>query len=122
QCTILLLNISTDEMSTLDEIESIDEVAIRSEKSLESFYNNKSKNISPELEFWGHSSNLQVWYEEDYNTNIIHSNLAFPLLKRLTEVGDPKAEKVFNEEIGKRLSSKTESTIKFLLEEDIIHF
>ena len=63
-----------------------------------------------------------MWYEEDYNTNIIHSNLAFPLLKKLTEVGDSNAKKVFKEEIARKLSSKTESTIKFLLEEEYYKF
>ena len=50
-CKILLLNIPRDEVTFMDEIKSIDEVAKRSEKSLESFYNNKHKRISPELEF-----------------------------------------------------------------------
>jgi hypothetical protein len=58
--------------------------------------------ITPEEEFWGHCSNLQAWAEYGYDTRLLHSNLSFPLLKRLTEVGDPKARRVFKEEIVKR--------------------
>ncbi len=110
QCAFLLLNINVDEMTSLDEIESIDDAAERLDKSLEG-YNYK---IPPEVEFWGHCSNLQVWYEHDYDTRLIHSNLAFPLLKKLTEAGDPLAKRVFKEEIIKRYRNGTEATREFL--------
>ncbi|MFW9969881.1 MAG: leucine-rich repeat domain-containing protein, partial [Candidatus Odinarchaeota archaeon] len=116
QCKLLLLDISLDEAYSLDTIESIDEAAERLDKSLDPYYRPRIKKITPEEEFWGHCSNLQVWYEENYNTNIIHSNLAFPLLKKLSEIGDSLAKKVFKEEIAKRLSSRNLNTVKFLLE------
>ena len=83
QCKYLLMNISSENIQDYDEISSIDEAADVLDRSLES---SSIERISPEVEFWGHCSNLQAWYENDYNTCILHRNLAFPLLKRLTEV------------------------------------
>ena len=78
--------------------------------------------IPPETEFWGHCSNLQVWFENNYDTRLLHSNLAFPLLKRLTEVGDNQAKNVFNEEIVKRLRSGVFNTFLFLFETEYISY
>lgn len=61
--------------------------------------------ITPEEEFWGHCSNLQAWVENNYDTRLLHSNIAFPLLKKLTEAGDPNTNKVFKEEIARRFES-----------------
>jgi len=61
--------------------------------------------LDSESEFWGHCSNLQVWAENDYNASLIHSNLAFPLLKELVLLNDLKAKKVFKEEIAKKIAS-----------------
>ncbi|MHA1326027.1 MAG: hypothetical protein ACTSRH_01790 [Promethearchaeota archaeon] len=58
--------------------------------------------LSPEEEFKGHCSNLQVWAEYDYDPRLLHSNLSFPLLKKLAEIGDPKAKKVLSKEIKER--------------------
>ncbi|KKL99185.1 hypothetical protein LCGC14_1816930, partial [marine sediment metagenome] len=121
QCTILLLNISTDEMSTFDEIESIDEAAEKVGASIENSMD-LYKFIPPETEFWGHCSNLQVWYEHDYDTRLIHSNLAFPLLRKLTEAGDPLAKVVFKTEIVKRYKNGTDATRDFLEIERFLHY
>lgn len=59
-------------------------------------------------------SNLQVWVECEYDTRLLHRNIAFPLLEKLTEAGDPLAKKRFKEEIAKRYSSKNPTVIKFL--------
>ena len=113
QCKFLLLEIPVKEMTSLDEIESIDEVADRLDNSLEL----QNIEIPPEVEFWGHCSNLQVWYEHEYDTRLLKNNLAFPLLKKLTEAGDLIAKKVFKEEIAKRLSSGEQNTFDFLIQE-----
>ena len=78
--------------------------------------------LSLEDEFWGHCSNIQVWAENDYDTRLIHYNLAFPLLKKLTEAGDPQAKKVFREEIVKRYKSGFPSVIKYLEEEGYLKY
>jgi len=121
QCKYLLLTIKVDEMQSLEEIESIDEASERLDTSQE-YPDLKKAEIPPETEFWGHCSNLQVWYENDYDTRLLHSNLAFPLLKRLTEVGDPRAQKVFKEEIAKRFTSCFPSVMVFLLGQKYLDF
>ncbi len=120
QCRYLLINIPVNEVSTFDEIQSIDEAAERLDRTMErEVYN---INIPPETEFWGHCSNLQVWAENNYDTRILHRNLAFPLLRKLVEVGDPKAKQVFKEEICKRLESGTKTVIDFLSEEGYLTY
>ena len=116
QCKFLLLDIPVDKVSSFDEIDSIDEAAERLDKSQESI-EGYEPNIPPEVEFWGHCSNLQVWYENDYDTRLLHSNLAFPLLKQLTEAGDLLARQVFKQEIAKRLDSRFLPTLTFLKQE-----
>ena len=44
---------------------------------------------------------MQVWAEHNYYTRLLHRDITFPLLKKLTEGGDPLARKVFKEEIAK---------------------
>lgn len=116
QCKFLLLNIPIDKLSTLDELESIDEAAEKLDHSLEPRRDVKESmyKIPPEVEFWGHCSNLQVWYEYEYNTKLLHSNLAFHLLGKLAKVGDPQAKKVFKEEIADRYNNGVESVRKYL--------
>lgn len=121
QCKYLLLNIPVAKISSLDEIDSIDEATSKLDHSQEGNLFSRRR-ILAEVEFWGHCSNLQVWAEYDYDTRILHSNLAFPLLKKLTEVGDPQAKKVFREEIAKRLSSGFPPVIEFLTEEGYVKY
>ncbi|MHA1106728.1 MAG: leucine-rich repeat domain-containing protein [Promethearchaeota archaeon] len=120
QCKFLLLNIPITQMSSFDEIESIDEVADLVDGVLEE--ETRKIEIPPEVEFWGHSSNLQVWYEHDYDTRLIHSNLAFPLLQKLSEVGDPLAKEKFQEEVRKRYEKGTEKTREFIRKAGIIDY
>ena len=116
QCKYLMLNIPIGDNEKFDAIESIDEAADilgwthDGQEGIE-------YNIDSKTEFWGHCSNLQAWYEHDYDTRLLHSNLAFPLLKRLTTAGDSLAKRVFREEIAKRLASGCSNVITFLLEE-----
>jgi len=119
QCKYLLLN---------NKIKNIEQVKIKPERlnvdaqaenldhSLELDDDNVIE-IPPEAEFWAHSSNLQVWYENNYNTEVLHTNLAFPLLRKLTEAGDIMAKKVFKIEIIKRFSCKNLNVMAFLIKE-----
>lgn len=116
QCKYLLLNISKESLHNFDKIESIDEAAEILNHSMEG-EGVQGTEISPEAEFWGHCSNLQVWIENEYDTRLLHSNLAFPLLKKLAYAGDLTAKKVFKEEIALRLLSGYPSVITYLIEE-----
>jgi hypothetical protein len=112
QCKSLIFNIPIPEIKILDDIDSIDEV----EEKPESFFENgiNRTKIPSDVEFWGHCSNLQVWYEHGYDTRLLHSNLAFALLGKLAEVGDPLAKKVFKSELIYRYENGTDRTRKFI--------
>ena len=139
QCIRLVLHIPYVDVEKYDEIKSIDDAIDIYKKSL---YQNEivegpgarrvygfTHDISPEEEFRGHCSNIQAWAENDYNTCILHSNIAFPMLKKLTEVGDPRARRVFNEEIARRYEMGDEKFrfnlkeigyLKYLTEEELL--
>ncbi|MFX0070997.1 MAG: DNRLRE domain-containing protein [Candidatus Hermodarchaeota archaeon] len=130
QCIRLILNIPTEDAHLYDEVESIDEAAKLHNKYV--FQNrivrgrmaapvpNQRHNITPEQEFWGHCSNIQAWVEHDYDTRILMSNISFPLLRELTKVGDPKAKRVYKEEIALRLESGFPSVVQYLLTQGYI--
>ncbi len=123
QCKYLLLQIPQEHVNDLNRVDSIDEASEKLSHILEPYDDFESiAKIDPETEFWAHCSNLQAWYENEYDTRLLHSNLAFPLLKKLTEVGDPFARKVFKEEIALRLESGYPSVIFFLIAEKYIDF
>ena len=123
QCKYLLMNIPIQDIERYDEINSIDEAAEKLDKSLErGNLEAFTIDIPARVEFWGHCSNLQVWAEQDYDTYFIHSNLAFPLLKKLTEVGELKAKKKFKDEIGKRFEKGSDSVRQFLALEGYMDF
>ena len=119
QCKFLLLNIPIDKVSDFDEIESIDEAAERLNHDLE--YQNKIR-INPETEFWAHCSNLQVWVEYDYDSRLLHSNLAFPLLKAITDAGDSMAKEEFKREIKIRIESFNPATQQHLIENGYLNY
>ncbi|KKN37332.1 hypothetical protein LCGC14_0764480 [marine sediment metagenome] len=120
QCKFLLLNILVEEVNSFDDIESIDEAEERLDRSLGQNLN--VIEIPPKIEFWGHCSNLQVWFENNYNTQLIHRNLAFPLLHELSKVGDPIAEKIFIEEIARRFESGNSAVMNFLILEGYLKY
>jgi hypothetical protein len=113
QCKKLVVNIPTNNIDSVRGFATIDEVANATKDLLE---DSVSVKIPPTLEFWGHCSNIQTWFENEYDTSLLHSDLAFPLLRELNELGDPIANKVIKNEISKRLKSGKDSVILFLLE------
>ena len=119
QCKFLLFNIFGNTPEKYDIIESIDEAETVLDRRMES---RDRGGIDPYTEFWGHCSNLQAWYENDYNTCILHRNLAFPLLQALTKAGDPVAKKVFKEEIVTRFLSGFIPVMEFLLEQGFLNY
>ncbi len=113
QCKYLLLNIpigETEGAEKVEDIKSIDEAAETLDGREE-----QVKVIPSETEFWGHCSNLQAWAENNYDTRLLHRNLAFPLLKKLTKAKDPQAKKVFKEEIAIRLGEGNRNVMLFLI-------
>jgi len=111
QCKGVVLNRTLAELKDSSLNMSIDELADWAE-------NEGTRDlVPPETEFWVHCSNLSAWAENDYNSELLHSNLAFPLLRRLVEAGDETAKRVFKEEIIKRLESGYFPVITYLSEE-----
>ncbi|HEC39764.1 hypothetical protein LCGC14_0525780 [marine sediment metagenome] len=121
-CKYLLINIPLDEIDEFNEIDSIDEAAEILDHSMEDEDELDVVNLNPEELFWGHASNLQAWVESKYNTCLIHRNLAFPLLKKLTEVGDPVAKEVFKHEIAKRIDDGSINVVYYLIIEDYLKY
>lgn len=105
QCKSLMLSIPYENIKDYDEINSIDEALAKN--IIENHHGYYPTKISPEEEFWGHCSNLQAWYENKYDPRLLHSNLAFPLLKALTDAGDPLAKTILKEEIVRQLEDDT---------------
>ncbi len=120
QCKHLLLRL-THEKNNLNNIVSIDDAerVLRGSKEGNGVVKFR---ITPEQEFWGHSSNLQAWYEHHYDTVLLHSNLAFPLLRKLYEIGDRYARKAFKEEIAKRLAENYAPINEMFIEENYLSF
>ncbi len=119
QCKYLLLN--ETEIDSETNKESIERLTIDSQSknlnhSLELIDDNESE-ILPEVEFWAHSLNLQAWYDHSYNTHLLHSNLAFPLLRKLAQAGDKMAKRVFKSEIINRFRSGNLNVMVFLIKE-----
>ena len=121
QCKYLLLDIPVTNVRDYDEIESIDEAAEKLDHSMERGQL-RTYRLSPDIEFWGHCSNLQVWNENEYDSRILHSNLAFPLLRALVKEGDPLAKKVFKEEIAQRLASGYPSVVQHLVNQGYLEY
>ena len=132
QCIQLILNIQKEDIPLYDDINSIDEAA----KVYKNYiYQNRivqgpmavpvrdqSHDITQEQEFWGHCSNLQRWYEHNYDTRLLHSNLAFPLLGALVDAGDPDAKKVFKKEITKSFNSGYQNTLISLFKARVLDY
>ena len=121
QCKHVTFKKKVEELEDLSEFESIDELVdntLNEDIEIDREYyihpNERPREISLAEEFWVHCSNLQIWKENNYNSLLLHRNLAFPLLKRLTEVGDSVAKKMFQEEIVKRLESGYHPVIEYL--------
>jgi len=118
QCMYLLLNIPIDKIKDYDKINSIDEAASKLDRKMERNHNL----IPPETEFWGHCSNLQAWANNNYDTRILHRNLAFPLLKALADAGDPMAKSRFKEEIAIRYATGHPSVVSFLTQNGYLYY
>jgi len=121
QCMYLLLNIPVDKVRKYDDIDSIDEAAETLNRSMEGG-GRGVYHIDPEEEFMGHCSNMQAWAENDYDTRILHRNLAFPLLKRLSDVGDQLAKNRIKEEIALRYASGHETVMTFLADNGYLKY
>lgn len=119
-CARLLLNIPMERIQEADEIKSIDEAAEVYKQPL--WQNRVVDTITPEEEFKGHCSNIQAFFENGLNTDILASNIAFPLLKKLVDLGYEPAKRVFKEEIAKRFNEGTHNSRMFLYKQRYLNY
>jgi hypothetical protein len=121
-CKHIAIDMSLEQLQQLNYNEKVNSI----DKLIE-FYGstekqrNMDQKITPQEEFLVHCSNIQAWAEQEYDTKLLHSNISFPLLKRLTEAGDLKAKKVFKEEIVKRYNSGFEKVQHYLAREGYLN-
>ena len=112
-----MLNLEAEEIPEYDDFNSIDEVF--------EYYSRKNERnkfiLDPKQEFIGHCSNIEAWVENNFNVNILHTSLSFPLLIRLSYLGNSKAKIVLKEEIAERLLSKNRNTVLYFLEMDYLY-
>nr|MDO8085929.1 hypothetical protein [Candidatus Sigynarchaeum springense] len=71
--------------------------------------------LTPAEEVLAHASNLQAWAEHDYDTRLLHSNIAFPLLKELSKAGDEKATRVLTVNIDERINSGSPASLSAIM-------
>lgn len=113
-CKKVVLNIPKNLINTIN---TMDDFMDASEITKGDEYN-----IDPKTEFWVHSSNFQVWVENDYDTSLLEKNLAFPLLKKLSELGDQRAKRCFKEEIARRYLTGSFNTKQYLTGERYLNY
>ncbi|MBD3214815.1 MAG: hypothetical protein GF311_19545 [Candidatus Lokiarchaeota archaeon] len=131
-CYYIPINLDITGITPLDEVPAVNEYEgfLQFERDFAEKHNNvplsvfhENFNTVPKEDiFWAQCSTFQVWEENDYNSNLLPNSIAFPLLRKLAELGDEKALKVFEEEIIKRLESNHLPTIYYLLEGNYLEF
>ncbi len=65
--------------------------------------------------FKNQCSNFQRWAENDYNRRILNSFIAFPLLRRLFNLNDSTAIKVYKEEVAMKFLTGNYYYISYML-------
>jgi len=130
-CYHVPINFSVKKLTSLSEIQPFDEFqeVMKFEREIKEWratpatiFKTNFKKVPNEDLFWVQCSNLQVWAENNYNSNLLPNRIAFPILKKLVELGDLKAKEVFEMEIVKRLESNHLPTINYLLEEGYLSY
>jgi hypothetical protein len=114
RATVLTIPRESNDAETIDSIDEAIDVFSTTED------HGWGRSIHPMTEFWANCSNIQAWENNDYNTNIIHTNLGFPLLKKLSQLGDPIAKRNYREEIIRRLRSNYFNTVAYLILNDFL--
>ncbi|MFX0004665.1 MAG: Rab family GTPase [Candidatus Hodarchaeota archaeon] len=119
QCKQILLDLPLDETKDYDRSRLMG-------KAIEILHGTRMKTkrekLTPGFEFWAHCCNIQAWVKSDYDTRILDRKLAFPLLKALYYAGDPKARRVFKEEIAMRFESGYPNVILYLINQGYLRY
>ncbi len=71
--------------------------------------------LSQEVEFREYCNRFHAWMDHKYDSRILPLHFALPLMKKLMELKDPRARKLFKEEVAKRIASGAIYEIYFLI-------
>lgn len=77
-------------------------------------YDNKIVKNAPEVLLNTLYFNIRRWSENNYDSQLLHFKISFPLLKKLREVGETKFQIIFQQEILKRYATSTVKIKGFL--------
>ncbi|MHA2000367.1 MAG: hypothetical protein ACTSU9_19835 [Promethearchaeota archaeon] len=101
-CTTLAMTITPEFIEATADSKFMDEIVVISRKVEWPKY---QPQITPEEEFQGHCSNLQAWFELDYDIHVMDSRVALPVLDKLQAAGDDKALAVLKQVTKGRLTA-----------------
>jgi hypothetical protein len=80
-------------------------------------YNRKNRKTATEILLNGLYLGIRIWSENNYNSQLLHFKISFPLLKKLREVGETKFQIIFQQEILNRYATSTVKVKGFLEQE-----
>ena len=77
-------------------------------------YSKKNEKSAIEILFNGLYLGIRAWSENNYDNQLLHFKISFPLLKKLREVGETKFQIIFQQEILKGYATSTIKVKQFL--------
>ncbi|MHA1997719.1 MAG: hypothetical protein ACTSU9_06335 [Promethearchaeota archaeon] len=106
-CKHIVMDLDPSSVEAVADAGSMDEIMMILRKREKRWYDfkRKSKLITAEEAFHVHCSNIQAWVEHGYDTRLMDSALAFPILEALSKAGDAQAFEVLKRDVKDRLSS-----------------
>ncbi|MHA1235391.1 MAG: hypothetical protein ACTSQL_09950 [Promethearchaeota archaeon] len=84
-------------------------------KSIDEAYEKIDKE-SVSNQFQDQCLSLREWAKNKYDTRLLHRVIAYPLLKKLVQIGDPLAKEVFEGEIVKKFKSGHIPSMNYLIQ------
>jgi len=80
-------------------------------------YNKKNEESAVEILFKGLYLGIRAWSENNYDNQLLHFKISFPLLKKLRDVGETKFQIIFQQEILKEYATSKIKIKQFLEQE-----
>ncbi len=96
-------------------------VALRDINEIKNHNKIKKKNSPPEIIFQRLNLSICHWVENNYDTQLLHFKIAFPLLKELKDVGATKFQIILQQEILKSFASGSFQVKEFLKKEGYLN-
>jgi len=97
------------------------EVALQDINEIKGHHQIKNKNSSPEIIFQRLSLSIDSWVKNNYDIHLLHFKIAFPLLKKLRDVGTTKFQIILQQEILKNFALGSFQVKEFLKKEGYLN-